>query len=62
MKEFFKKIDLMIILFFISGLASLNGVVIGFIDNNQSATFWAITSTIWCASTTIWYMCYKNNK
>ena len=36
MKEFFKKIDLMIVLFLISGLASLSGVVIGFVNSNQS--------------------------
>lgn len=62
MKEFFKKINLMIVLFLIGGLASLSSVVIGFINNNQSAALWAITSTIWCAAAAAWYMRYKNNK
>lgn len=52
----------MIVLFLIGGLASLSSVVIGFINNNQSAALWAITSTIWCAAAAAWYMHYKNNK
>lgn len=62
MKEFFKKIDLMIVLFIIAELANLGGVVIGFINNNQSAALWAISSTIWCAAAATWYICCKNNK
>ena len=59
MNEFFKKIDLMITLFIIDGLASLSGVVIGFVNSNQSAILWAISSTIWCAAAAAWYICYK---
>ena len=62
MKEFFKNIDLMTMLFIIAELANLGGIITGFINNNQSAILWAISSTIWCAAAAAWYMCCKNNK
>ena len=62
MKEIFKKIDLMIILFLICVLANLSGVVISFSNNNQSAARWAIASTLWCAATAAWYMRCKDGK
>ena len=62
MKEIFKKIDLMIILFLICVLANLSGVVISFSNNNQSAVLWAISSTIWCAAAATWYMRCKDGK
>ena len=62
MKEFFKKIDLIIILFLIGELANLAGVVTGFINNDQSAVIWAIASTLWCAAAVVWYNRYKNGE
>lgn len=62
MKEFFKNIDLMTMLFIIAELTNLGGIVTGFINDNQSAVIWAIASTLWCAAATAWYMCCKNNK
>ena len=62
MKEFFKKIDLMTILFIIAQLANLGGVVTGIINDNPSAVLWAITSTLWCTSAAVWYVCYKNRE
>ena len=62
MKEFFKNIDLMTVLFIIAELANLGGVVIGLINDNQSAVLWAITSTLWCTSAAVWYTRYKNGE
>lgn len=62
MKEFFKNADLMTVLFIIAELANLGGVVTGFINDNQSAVLWAITSTIWCAAASVWYNRYKNGE
>lgn len=62
MKEFFKNLDLMTVLFIIAELANLAGIVTGFINNNQSAVLWAITSTLWCASAAVWYNRYKNGE
>ena len=61
MKEFFKKIDWMIVVLIIGELCNLGGVVTGFINNNPSAAIWAITATVWCAATIAWYMVWKNN-
>ena len=62
MKEFFKNLDLMTVLFIIAELANLGGVVTGFINDNQSAVLWSITSTLWCASAAVWYTRYKNGE
>lgn len=62
MKEFFKNIDLMTVLFIIAELANLGGVVTGIINDNQSAVLWAITSILWCVSVAVWYNCYKNGE
>ena len=62
MKEFFKNLDLMNVLFIIAELANLGGVVTGFINDNQSAVLWAITSTLWCTSAAVWYNRYKNGE
>ena len=62
MKKFFKNLDLMNALFIIAELANLGGIVTGFINNNQSAILWAISSTIWCAVAATWYVCYKNRE
>ncbi len=62
MKEFFKNIDLMTVLFIIAELANLGGVITGFINNNQSAVLWSITSTLWCAAAAVWYNRYKNGE
>ena len=62
MKEFFKNLDLMNVLFIIAELANLCGVVIGIINDNQSALLWAITSTLWCAAAAVWYNCYKDGE
>ena len=62
MKEFFKNLDLMNVLFIIAELANLGGVVTGIINDNQSAIFWAITSTLWCAAVAVWYNRYKNGE
>lgn len=61
MKEFFKKIDWMIVLFIIAELCNLSGVVISFNTHNPSAASWAIVSTLWCAATIAWYLAWKNN-
>ena len=62
MKEFFKNLDLMNVLFIIAELANLGGVITGFINDNQSAVLWAITSTLWCAAAAVWYNHYKNGE
>ena len=62
MKEFFKNLDLMNVLFIIAELANLGGVVTGFINDNQSAVLWAITSTLWCAAAEVWYNRYKDGE
>ena len=62
MKEFFKNIDLTTVFFIIGELANLAGILTGFINNDQSAVIWAITSTLWCASAVVWYTRYKNGE
>ena len=59
MKEFFKKIDWMIVLFIIAEVCNILGIVAGIVKDNPSAATWAFTATIWCAAAIAWYITWK---